>query len=63
MSPLPDGPWPRVAHLPDPRSLFSTDEDDISKSVTQQKEGGAIKYYAKMLLRFFAEVSVFAVKV
>jgi len=51
-SPLPLGPWPRVSHLPDPRSLFDASSDEITK---KKKAGSSFGYYSKMLLRFWAE--------
>lgn len=51
-SPLPLGPWPRVSHLPDPRSLFDSSSDQITK---KKKAGSTFGYYSKMLLRFWAE--------
>lgn len=41
-----------MSHLPDPRSLFDSSSDEITK---KKKAGGALGYYSRMLLRFWAE--------
>jgi hypothetical protein len=46
ISPLPSGPYPRVSHLPDPRSLLE---------VWSSGDKKGLGFWSKMLLRYWAE--------